>query len=378
MENSMSSFDGELLTIYLQGRLPSYFQGHQFGCDSIQLVKKWTRSASIFYRFQAETRGKQRFILTKVPLTRDIECLTVAGGGLLERPRLYPVTDAEHKYQLEYRALVAIQNHINQLNDPRFGAVRVLDFLPDQRALVMEELQDTRLDHLFLKANRVQSWFTDTDLSMQFYNAGAWLRAYHALPKQDLAQVLYRSCTDFTNLLLKFTDFLAERLDEQLFFQQVCSVAVANAYEVLPETLPLGMGHRDYTMRNILVGLNGRVTGLDTLAKWRTPIYEDIACFLIGLKMNRLQVLSQGAMFSSECLKWYEQRFLEGYFELESIPYEEIRLYELLILLNKWSAWISNANSPNKGSIQRAWAQGQLMLAHRFFRQSVQKLILEL
>ena len=56
-------------------------------------------------------------------------------------------------------------------------------------------------------------------------------------------------------------------------------------------------------MRNILIGPNARVTVLDTFAKWRTPIYEDIGYFLNDLKMSYPQVVSQGLAFSSDQLR---------------------------------------------------------------------------
>lgn len=368
----MSGMDGKQLVEHLQEQIMHYFQNAGAKVASVKFINELARPASVFYRFEVVITHKQRYILIKVPLRRD---QAIPGEALPDRPRLYPVTDSEHKYQLEYRALAKIQDYIEQLDDPRFGAVRVLGFLPEHRALMMEELQDPRLDHLFLKTNRLQSLFDDVDLSRQFYNAGAWLRAYHALPGQDQAKILHPSRADFITLLRKLADYLANMLDDRPFFHQVFSVAATSAYKELPEKLPLGLGHRDYTMRNILVGPHGRVTGLDTLAKWRTPIYEDIAYFLVGLKMNRLQVLSMGATFSSECLDWYEQRFLTGYFGQGPIPYSRIRLYELLIALNKWSSWVSQADGHTKGGLQHIWAQFQLLLVNRFFRQSVGKLL---
>jgi hypothetical protein len=47
-------------------------------------------------------------------------------------------------------------------------------------------------------------------------------------------------------------------------------------------------------MRNIMVGPGSRITAFDTGARWRVPVYEDVAYFLVKLESNRLQVFSRG------------------------------------------------------------------------------------
>ena len=56
---------------------------------------------------------------------------------------------------------------------------------------------------------------------------------------------------------------------------------------MLPADLPLGTSHGDYAPRNILVGAHGEVTVLDTLGRWRAPIYSDLGNFLFAIKAGR-------------------------------------------------------------------------------------------
>jgi aminoglycoside phosphotransferase len=238
----------------------------------------------------------------------------------------------------------------------------------------MEEVQDPSLRRLFVEVNRLHSPFTDVNLDTPFRNVGAWLRTYHALPKRNGVETRLARRTEFAELLVKVTDFLSNALGNESFFQNVASTTTANALEALPDLLPLGLGHGDYAMRNILVGPNNRVTILDTLARWQTSIYEDIAHFLVGLKMNRLQAVTQGLAFSPQRLAHYEEEFLAGYFGQEPIPFQSIRLYEILVLLNRWTSHVSRADQYIAGS-RVIGSKLQLTLTGRFFRRSVVNLL---
>lgn len=373
----MSQTQAAAFALHLRVRAPQYFVDFGRGSVEAQLTGEWARPASRFYRFRVGTKTHCRSVLVKVPRRRtEVGDHSGDGGQSLDaRPRLGHQTDPAIKFQLEYIALTAIHKHFDAIGDPRFGAIRILDILPGHRAIVMEEVEDPSLSQLFLKASRLRVSFSSIDLGETFRNAGAWLRAYHALPKQRHVKTRHTQRADFVELLSLFTGFLGRAVGDEMFFQDIAVTAAANALETLPESLPLGLGHGDYALRNILVGPNNQVTVLDTLAKWQTPIYEDIAHFLIGLKTNRLQVYTQGVSFSPACLTRYEQEFLGGYFGQEPIPYREIQLYEILSLLNKWSSRISQGNTESLRTGGRAIKKLQLALTDRFFRENMNRLL---
>jgi hypothetical protein len=316
-------------------------------------------------------------VLVKVPLQRDQEGAEPGSPGRTpgERPTLVPKTESAVKFQLEYTALAAIQDYFEDIGDPRFGAIRILDFLPDQRAIVMEELRDPSLRQLFIRASRLRFPFTSIDLDAPLRNAGAWLCAYHALPKQDYVEARHARRADFIELVSLFTDFLGKTVGDEMFFRDIASTTVAGALEALPEALPIGLGHGDYAPRNVLVGPNNRVTVLDTLARWQAPIYEDIAYFLLGLKTNRLQVYTQGLAFSPDRIMQYARAFLAGYFGQEPIPYRAIKLYEILLLLNRWSSQAPYGDWQSVGNYDKAMRTLRWRLTDRFFRKSVNLLL---
>jgi hypothetical protein len=90
-------------------------------------------------------------------------------------------------------------------------------------------------------------------------------------------------------------------------------------------------------MRNILVARDARVTVLDTTAIWTAPVYEDLAKFDLALRVSRVQTYSHGLAFSERRLRLVHAWLLGGYYGAEPVPYDQIRLYGLLLLLDKWS-----------------------------------------
>jgi hypothetical protein len=203
----------------------------------------------------------------------------------------------------------------------------------------MEEAGNRNLRQLFAKENRLQLLFTSARSDVAFGNAGAWLRAYHSLPSQ--AEIRHAQRADFIELVVKFTDYLSRKVGPAPFFQNIASATTSVARDALPETSAVGLSHGDYAMRNILVSPTGRVTVFDALARWRTAIFDDIAYFLTNLKMIGPQVISQGLVFEPNLIKRYENKFLAGYFDREPVPIRVIRLYEILSLLDRWSASVA-------------------------------------
>jgi hypothetical protein len=294
------------------------------------------------------------------------------GQQLGHRPCRFPPTDLERKFELEHAALSAIHDHFESLHDPRFGTIRILDSLPNLRAIVMEEVGNPSFRQLFAKDNRLQLLFTSARSDLAFSNAGAWLRAYHSLPNQAEARHTRRA--EFIELISKFSDYLRSRLDGEPFFQNVASVTTAVALDVLPESLAVGLSHGDYAMRNILVGPRGRVTVLDALARWRTAIFDDIGYFLTNLKMIGPQVISQGLAFEPKLIAHYEHKFLVGYFDHDPVPFRVIRLYEILGLLDRWSASVARFDqhiTQRHAAVKRL----QQALEDRFFKRRLTDLL---
>jgi hypothetical protein len=370
----MSSDHTTIFMDHIREHAPGYYPGFESEQIRIQLLEKQERPSAMLYRFKVSNGVQIRSVFVKVPLRNLTK--NQPKGAVFEKPLLFPKTEPIDMPRLHYSALSMIHNYISSLDKSQLGAIRVLDYLPQYKAVFTEESSDPSLRQLFLREHRFRSLFNQDELTSAFQNAGIWLRMYHAMPKEEDVKVRHQHREDYNEAITKLTDFLAKIVGDELFFNKTASIIINKGREVLPELLPLGLGHGDYAMRNILIGPNARVTVLDTFAKWRTPIYEDIGYFLIALKMPNLQVISHGLAFNSEQLLAYEHAFLKGYFEEKSIPYPPIRFFEILALLDKWSTTIAQIHQQTNfiKTIRRIKAT----LINQYFKRMAKKLLREI
>lgn len=359
---------------HIREHAPRYYPDFESKQIRIQLLEKQERPTAMLYRFKVSSGAQIRSVFVKVPfrsLTKN-----QAKVSVFEKPLLFPKTEPVDMPRLQYSALRIIDKYFTDLDKSQLGTIRVLDYLPEYKAVFTEESSDPSLRQLFLRENRLRSLFIQSELTTSFHNVGMWLRMYHAMPKQEDVTVRHQHREDYIEGITKLTGFLSKILGDELFFKKIASVITKKGQEVLPELLPLGLGHGDYAMRNILIGQNARVTVLDTFAKWRTPIYEDIGYFLNGFKMSPPQIVSQGLAYSSGQLSAYEQAFLKGYFEKEAIPYPAIRLFEILALLDRWSSVI--ARNRQQRFKFKFFGNMMTVMTSRYSKRSVKNLLKEI
>jgi hypothetical protein len=370
----MNTDQAAVLLDHIREHAARYYPDLEAGKFDVRLMGIEKRRSATLSRFELKDAEHIRYIIVKTPSRREPSKRTTELD--LEKPFLVPKTELEEMHLLHYKALVAIDEYFNGLNRKELGAIRVLDYLPQSQAVIMEESKDPSLRDLLLRESRLRFPARRDELVQIFHNVGTWLRLYHTMPKKEPAQARHSQREDFVESLSTLADFLIERTGDKAFFDRTVSILTQKAHEILPEVLPLGLGHGDYAMRNILAGPGGRVTVIDTFAKWRTPIYEDIGYFLTGLKMTSEQVMSHGLVFSQEQLKNYEQAFLKGYFGQKTILYPAIRLYEMLALLDKWSSVII---SSYRRSVRLKWVSHMTAaLASLYFKRNTKHLLKEI
>lgn len=326
------------------------------------------RPTAILYRYAIVGGGEQYPVLVK---QRHEQHTTPEVAN--QRPLRYK-TDSSEKYRLESQALMTIESYFKELNDERFGFIRVLDTLPQHQALVMIESRDSRLHTLVLSNNRLQSKFSPDDLNPVLHNAGAWLRHFHGLSPDENVKIVYETRRDYLDSTATFTDFLTEQTGDYNYFENLIKILHHYANDNLSENLPTGRFHGDFSTRNILVGENSRVTVIDTLARWHVPIYEDIGTFLIWFHVNQLQVFTQGLSFDPEWVRRCEQAFLEGYFGADPIPYNDITLFKIQVLLDQWTALVTRFNR-RKWLGQRIAKQVRERLSVKLFKAVIQDLL---
>lgn len=325
---------------HIRKHASQYYRGLVSGQICVDLVDRQERRTAFLYRFKVNDNTQTRFVFVKVPFRLAPDS---PSRSVYEKPLLYPKADPHDMHRLHYSAMRAIYEYFKGLNQKKLGAIRVLDYLPEYQAIFTEESKDPKLRQLFLRKNRLYSPFPDNELTPAFQHVGTWLSVYHEMPKKEDVTVRDSHREDYVAAIIKLRDFLAKAVGYETFLKEASSVLINKAQEILPESLPLGLGHGDFALRNILIGPDARVTVLDTFAKWRAPIYDDIGYFLNDLKTSFPQVISHGLAFSSKRLTTYEQVFLKGYFGQKPIPYSAIRLYEALALLDKWSSTVARS-----------------------------------
>ena len=200
------------------------------------------------------------------------------------------------------------------------------------------------LRELFLRASRLRrTTRADFDrLVKAFGNAGAWLRAYHCLPVANDLGVRDMRRDECVDSLKRFCSYFEDLGDHAAFFHALASRAPAAAGAALPETLPIGVRHGDYALHNVLVSPDCRITGFDTQANWRVPVYEDIAYFLFSLKGMPPQDYTQGLLFPRSVVRRFEHEFLLGYFGQDPIPLDAVRFFEIRALLDRWASFVDS------------------------------------
>lgn len=353
---------------HLREHAGRYFADFDHRPVEVRLVDQQIRPASRFYRYSVSAGDLQHSVLIKMPPPgAGSKPAAQQASDVLERPRMTSTTDAAIKHLLEYRALVAIQCYFERLADRRFGVVKPLTYLPDQSALLMLEVKTPNLNTLFARTNRLQGPLTSLDLRDAFCNAGAWLRYYHTLPKDHDVQVRHATRDAFVDSITKYVSYLGRVLNQEAFLQAAGAEISARARRVLPSALPLGLGHGDYAMRNILVSPDSSVTVIDTLSRWRVPIYEDIGYFLLRLKANRMQVLSLGYAMNPEVTAEFERQFLAGYFGQEQVPMEAVRLFEIQALLDNWAAQVAGYQRKVRTKRNNVMNKVHVGLVNRFY-----------
>jgi aminoglycoside phosphotransferase (APT) family kinase protein len=250
-----------------------------------------------------------------------------------DRPRLVPVTSLQDRPALEFDALRLIEDRLAQVGDDRFVPVRALGVLAESSAFVMEVFPGRPLHRLLLPSVK---WRKSPHLrpAALVSAAGRWLRILHDTPTDGSQESRQETADELAESFAAFGSFLV-RTGAPKMLDEVVDVGKAAISTV--GDMPLVLSHGDFAPRNILVDRRGRLAVIDLLGRWRAPRYEDVAAFLVSLHTSRANAATQGIVFGRG-IDRLEPAFLEGYFGADPIARFEVRLFELLLLLDKWSA----------------------------------------
>ena len=270
------------------------------------------------------------------------------------RPRLTagPLSTPE-MVALEYSGLRAIEAVIEP-GSAAHVAIRPRAHLADVDAILMDfvdaaTLRDVLLAQSRLRGRRPGSGRAATDAPWR--HVGAWLRSYQrAIPAAGLPA---RQATrdEVVERFAAFDAFLVERLGRRAVGDGARR-GVDFAARVLPEAVPLAVGHGDFAPRNVFVLPDERIAVFDPMPRWAVPRFEDLSRFLVGTRLLGLQLHTHGAAFSRESMARREQHLIEGYAGGDDVPLDELSCMQLLVTLDHWSAVVDAAATGPRGRLR--------------------------
>jgi len=307
---------------------------------TLSAVHTSRRDRTTVHVLDIEVDGRERRVVLKVvpPEPRR---------GHAERPRLAPLFDRDEVAALEHRGLVTIQRQLTVVDDPRFGYVRPIALLGDHRAVLMHHVDAPTFRASLVRRHRLRGEGAP-DLVAAADNTGAWLRAYQDTENQG-APVRHDERAEIVEVVERFAKWFTGLRDGEPAAALARSLARA-APHVLPDRLPVALGHGDFAPRNVLVRPDGQVTVIDPLPRWRVPVYEDAACFLVSLRLVGPRLVAP-AYFRRGMVEGLADRFVESYTAGAASGRGGVAVYEGIVLLDTWSAILA------AGSEDGSWAR---------------------
>lgn len=291
------------------------------------------------------------------------------------RPVLTPerTLSVQQTARREYDGLKLVEAAFRGADPARFGVLRPLAWLPEHSAIVMDRVVAPTLRDVLSAHSRLRRIRPRRLDPRPWRNAGSWLYAFH---RADTSLALDERMARRESVVDRYAEsahFLASVGQDASEVRALSATAARRALADLPEYLPLGTGHGDFTAQNIFTFPSGQITVFDSMPLWRVPIYEDIARITVGIRVFSQQALSQGLAFRQGDLDTCEKWFLEGYFGEGSAPLGAVRAYQALLLLDSWSLTVSK--QVHGGRARRGLRTLRVRASSRFLRREASRLI---
>jgi hypothetical protein len=357
---------------YLTGRAAEYFPDFSGARTVVRLRDGAEREKSAVYVFDLRGYGRQRSVIVKRCGKTTGQRQDAPAG---DRPTIGAWTPPEKLWQFEGATLSAIQEHFDAVGNPQFGAVRLLDVLPDYGAIVMDRLECPTLRTLLMQTGWRRGSHASAELGAALRNTGAWLRAFQQIPPLEHTRPRFTRRTELVDCIGEFADVL-EQAGTGRLVRSIVSKTQTVARSILPEELPTGLGHGDFAPRNVLVGSDDRVFVIDTVGKWSWPVYQDLAYFLTAMKTVGLQIFSNGLLFTDATMAAFEAEFLRGYYAEETPPLAVIRLFEIQCLLARWCSAVDR--HARASGAKKLAGRLDLRIRSRFYGRALERAVADL
>lgn len=330
------------------------------------------RARCFLYRFELTDGKRSHQVMVKVRHSRpDLR----RENRFSDRPILAPVRTIsdEDSARLEHEGLRLIAEALLGEDSGRFGVLRPLAELPGHAAIVTDFVAQPTLRARLLRTSRLRAGRRETLDGTPWENAGAWLRIFSGqVTSLELAPV--GQTPDEVGLLLQdFAAFLTDRIGSRPWLEDVAASGVGLASETLPADLPLATAHGDFTATNIFTTADGRVTVFDPLPLWRIPAYQDLATLIVGARVHPLQAATLGRALPKAALDDYEAAVVRGYFGTDPVPHGPLAVFQLLVLLDRWAALVSQRTA--RGRVRTGVQEARVRLASRHYEAEARRLM---
>jgi hypothetical protein len=204
-------------------------------------------------------------------------------------------------------------------------------------------------------------------------SSGSWLRRYQQHMPREGVPARQRRREDVVALFSAFGDFLERELGRRVVGDAARRGAELAA-AVLPEELPLAVGHGDYAPRNVFLHADGRLAVFDPMPRWQVPGFEDLCRFLVAVRLQGLTLLTHGWSEGARELDRRERLLIEGFRGEERLPMPQLRCYQLLITLDKWSTFVTPPSQGRPG-LGRRLREASAVVASQYLRGEARRLL---
>jgi hypothetical protein len=355
----------ELILRRVAERAHEWFPGVG-GSPDVRLRRLVQRPRAVLYRVDVGTGTSGPAVLAKV--RRDWPGAVQAAGA---RPRLASsLLPAAEQTALEFDGLTAIHAMAGGWNGA-FGAVRPLEHLSGENVVLMDFIRAPTLRDVLVRSSRFSPWSSRSRPADDVWlRAGAWVREYQQrMPPED-RPARQGTRAEVVERFGAFGEFLTTRLGARAAGPAARSGAELAA-AVLPERLPLVVGHGDYAPRNVFLLGDRRLAVFDPLPRWRVPPFEDLCRFLVAFRLQGAQLHTRGAAYAAADLDLREQAVIAGYGGRDAVSLAQLRCYQLLITLDKWCALVDSPSSGVAGRLRHA----SLLRAAGYLREETRRLV---
>jgi len=280
------------------------------------------RPWSYFFRYRVQVgSSKEQAVLAKI---RHIENMSITEAMQDEKMR--------EEMLDEFDSLVKIRDMFSRAKDAGiFSTIRELAFYEDLNVLIMEEADIHTLKSRFQKPAMWVEGNARRVFESHLELTGRWLRTFHdqigkAHEGDFFSEVLYQKTQAALQRIhassgknLNSLQSLMDRL-----YQQYQS-----------KTLPYRITHDNFSLANVFVTGDEKICSFDPHNK-PGSMYLDIAKLIVDMETCFIQLSTYGISVPPSRLKTFNESFLRGYFQGESVDLSALNLYRLCMLIEKW------------------------------------------